>query len=163
MLPTTKYHITGKLITPKVKQLADEAIGKFHKLNLTSAPFCDVVGELSGYEFTTTTRNCGGYCSPKKKVIALGQTSDAAMITIFHELAHTFQFKEVSFEMKDTVTMSAYLSLEHEAESVAYRMYNGCIGYKHHSAFNAYFDRYGILFLKDWVKGSGLYDDININ
>lgn len=143
-----------KLVTISLLQLANEAIDRFIKLNLYDADISDIIGELSGYEFITTEKECGGFCNGWEKQIAIVNYD---MPTLLHELSHTFQFKDDVYS-NEPVILSWYAHTEQQCESIAKYMFTTLYPNAHHN-FDSYFKKDDILFLKDWY-GDYAQDDI---
>lgn len=169
VIPSTKLHQSEILIAKDVNRLVDEKIKVAKKKNVKDAPFADIVGEIMDVELITTSRNCGGYYSIEKNIIALKETdfnpkdvwyvhsltkekleyTDYQKIVLCHEMGHAIQAQLEKFEKGDNV-ISWMLKLEWEAESIAHKFYNAVFGKLPAHWFNAYFKKEDVDYLINW-------------
>lgn len=169
VIPSTKFHESELLISADVNKLVDEKIKLARKNKVKDAPFADIVGEIMGIELITTDKNCGGYYSWEKNVIALKgvdfnpsdmwyvhpitkekmEYTDYQKMVLCHEMGHAIQAQLEKFEKHDKV-MSWAVKLEWEAESIAYKIYNAVFGKTPHHWFSSYFKKDDIDYLTNW-------------
>lgn len=172
-LPTTKIHLSGELITPKLNKLIDEKVKMFRKNKMNDADFYELVGCLTDYEFLVKDIKAGGHCSGyTKEIVLLGSTFDIGedlqvrnhsnMVwvpsltykrkVVLHEISHALQF-ELEFFEKDEYLLSTELGYEWQAESIAYKLHKEMFGELYHGCFDSYFNLPDVKFLRDWHKG----------
>lgn len=178
ILPQTTIHLTGSLITPNLDRILTDRVKRYHLKRLKGAPFCDIVGELTGYEVIKNETEAGGYCNYRGRIIALSDhgISDREVThnsqndpirygiwrrkLVCHEISHALQAEEEQFE-KEPWLLSAKLHTEWQAESMAYRLYNACFGVLDYRYFSSYFSKKDVLWLREWY-GEWIEDDLNI-
>lgn len=175
ILPSTKIHVTGELITKQLNTLVEDKIKLFKDRNLKTAPFAEQVGVMTGFKYITTEENCGGYCNHRSRVIALNKSNwgrgevrkNAVGLpynqalweqkVIFHEIGHAIQAEAEVF-VKEKRLISWKLGMEWQCEGIAYKLFTECFGKVDHRYFSSYFTNEDVDFLKDW-HGSLVQDD----
>ncbi|WP_128545082.1 hypothetical protein [Larkinella soli] len=140
-----------RLIDKGVLKAANAKIKTFRKRLKADAPFAEIVGVLSGYDFESTERNVSGYCDTYNRVIAY---REGGLPTLYHELAHAIQAEEGKF-VAANVELSWWARMEQEAESMAFYLYNlihrdAPLGVDH---FGAYFNTEHLDFLREYMDG----------
>lgn len=138
------------LIDKNCNDLIDEKIKVFHKQKLISAPIDEKIGVMTGYNTISTDENCGGFCSPWTKQIAVVEESDRVVL---HEICHALQADMGYFDNFSDMLVSDVLKLEQQCETMARSMFEKIYKTSGDQIFTAYFKKEDILFLKEWWSG----------
>ena len=172
MIPKTKQHVTGELISESMKALLEKKEPLFDELQLSKASNEKLVFALCGYALDMTDEKYSsfGFCDTETKIIFLDESffrsKSLVKRTLLHEIAHAFQDELSPLDKTKEWAFSELLRMEWEAESVAYHLYNKHFGTKHHRFFNNYFSVSDVINLFDYyrVEGKdGIVFDIDIN
>jgi len=145
----------NKLILPLAMELiVVDTVKTIQDKKLLQASDRELVGTLTGMGVTYQIEGCSGFMDADENVIGLATTKDYG--TIFHEIAHWFQWNEYG-EDSYYSSMSNCLYYEQQADAFAKAIHDrlGIGEYKDY-----YFSKYGINFLREWFKGY-IEDDLS--
>lgn len=147
--------VSLELITPKVGRVIDSYVKQWHDKKLSQADLPSMLGELTGYNLITTQKNCGGYHDSENKVVALRHMFYQPYTVLFHEIGHCIQAELEILEKRENL-ISEELSIEWQAESISWQLYNKCFMDKKQDAskFSSYMTKDHWLFLINWYGSS---------